>query len=92
MMAQSLSQCKQEDNMNCPSCHTQIKKGSKFCLECGNAIEELKTNCIKCNAIISAGGKFCFECGEKQDQSVGCPKCGAKVKGKFCNECGNEIK
>ena len=40
-----------------------IKKGSKFCSECGSK-QEAKF-CPKCGARVKETAKFCTECGEK---------------------------
>ncbi|MEG0727698.1 MAG: zinc-ribbon domain-containing protein, partial [Erysipelothrix sp.] len=47
---------------SCPSCHTQVKEGQKFCHECGSS---LKINCKQCNTELSSGDQFCPECGTK---------------------------
>jgi class 3 adenylate cyclase/predicted ATPase len=46
--------------MECPSCHSVIPDGSKFCSECGTA---LSTRCPSCGAEVRANAKFCAECG-----------------------------
>jgi class 3 adenylate cyclase/predicted ATPase len=48
--------------MECPSCHSVIPDGSKFCGECGAA---LSVRCPSCGAAIRANVKFCGECGHK---------------------------
>ncbi len=58
----------QGDMMNCPSCQAIIKKGSKFCPECGTKIE------------VSNKKKFCPDCGKPVDEGIKfCPECGAKL-------------
>lgn len=83
----------QEVKILCPNCKTYVKKGAKFCYECGNKMTFEKKNCIKCNTLIKKTAKFCPECGAKQDEKIKCSECGAEVKpgGKFCSECGNDI-
>lgn len=54
---------KKEEMVACTNCGAKIKKGSKFCSECG-AKQETKF-CSKCGAKLSADAKFCPECGEK---------------------------
>ena len=55
----------------CPSCHSQIAQGSKFCPSCGAAIivtppaVAATSNCPKCGKPLAAGAKFCPECGQK---------------------------
>lgn len=80
------------DNINCPSCNASVKKGIKFCPECGNAINAVnKTYCISCKAEIAENTKFCPECGAKQQKN--CPNCKAEITGntKFCPECGTRV-
>jgi len=50
--------------VSCPSCGAQIKKGAKFCSECGEKMPQNKF-CSACGAKVSATAKFCPECGEK---------------------------
>ena len=53
--------------MPCPGCQAMIKKGSKFCPECGQKIEvvEKKRFCTGCGKPIKGDAKFCPECGTK---------------------------
>jgi membrane protease subunit (stomatin/prohibitin family) len=46
--------------VECPSCHTPVRVGSKFCGECGTA---MRKHCTQCNADLSPTAKFCGECG-----------------------------
>ena len=76
----------------CPKCGSEMKKGLKFCSECGASLVVQKKKCIKCGAEINADMKFCPECGANQAQPV-CPKCGYKAAAgqKFCPECGTSL-
>lgn len=76
----------------CPKCGSEMKKGLKFCSECGASLAVQKKKCIKCGAEINADMKFCPECGANQAQPV-CPKCGYKAAAgqKFCPECGTSL-
>ncbi|MHC4639863.1 MAG: double zinc ribbon domain-containing protein, partial [Planctomycetota bacterium] len=53
--------------MKCPKCEFENPKGSKFCLECGNKIEQCgnktELRCPSCNEPLPADAKFCNECG-----------------------------
>lgn len=52
----------------CQSCHAMIKKGSKFCSECGVKLEEASKKgkfCPQCGTPAEEGTKFCMECGTK---------------------------
>lgn len=77
-----------EEKETCPSCGAAVKKGAKFCAECGKPMGD---TCPKCGAAVKKGAKFCPECGQKL--VAACPKCGASVAGgaKFCPECGEKI-
>ncbi|MBU3804744.1 MAG: SPFH domain-containing protein [Candidatus Cellulosilyticum pullistercoris] len=57
-----------EQLVACQSCHTMIKKGSKFCPECGTKVEALTKKskfCPQCGTPAEEGMKFCIECGTK---------------------------
>lgn len=77
-----------EERIACPSCGASVKKGAKFCPECG---AKIAATCPKCGAAVKAGAKFCAECGASLLNK--CPKCGAEVKAgaKFCPECGEKL-
>lgn len=49
----------------CPSCKAQVKKGAKFCSECGSPMPTKKF-CSECGAQLDPNAKFCPECGTKQ--------------------------
>lgn len=78
--------------MACPKCGAQIKKGAKFCPECGEKIIAAGSVCPQCGAAVTPGAKFCPECGAKLGAPK-CPNCGAEVPAgtKFCPECGTKI-
>ena len=46
--------------MQCPSCNTSLKEGSKFCEHCGAALPRI---CLTCGHANSAQARFCSECG-----------------------------
>ncbi len=48
--------------MECPSCRTEVREGSKFCDECGAPVP---TRCPACGGTNRAGAKFCSDCGAK---------------------------
>jgi uncharacterized OB-fold protein len=50
----------------CPKDGTLAAPGTKFCPECGAAIQPDKF-CSKCGAKIKPDAKFCPECGTKQE-------------------------
>lgn len=58
----------QGEMVHCSNCNALVKKGSKFCSECGNKmqVEAPKSKfCPGCGAQVEPGMKFCGECGEK---------------------------
>ena len=77
---------KKEVNDVCPNCNEKIKKGAKFCANCGASLIEV---CPKCHANVEKGAKFCSECGAKLNSNV-CKKCGEQLSknAKFCSKCG----
>lgn len=80
--------------IKCQKCGGEISEGAKFCLHCGQKVEELTNNymvkCPKCGASVPKG-KFCLECGYKF--MIKCSKCGADLipGAKFCLECGTKV-
>lgn len=89
-------QAKQEQptqSSPCPSCGKPLPENAKFCLECGQKVENLADNqmlCPKCG-VKTPKGKFCMECGASLINK--CPSCGKDVPmgGKFCLECGQKL-
>ena len=77
-----------DEEEKCPNCNASVKKGAKFCPECG---KPLATLCPKCGKAVPKGAKFCPECGASMKKS--CPKCNAEVAPgtKFCPECGEKL-
>lgn len=59
--------------MKCASCGSHVEKHDKFCISCGqnlenNFIEEPKVEndkvCPNCNTKVESGDKFCMSCGQ----------------------------
>ena len=77
--------------VKCSRCGSAVPANSRFCLECGEKIEqapaENKVICPGCKAEVAAG-KFCIECGAPL--SIKCSNCSAELPAgaKFCPECG----
>jgi len=46
--------------VECPSCHSQVREGAKFCDSCGN---KMLATCTSCQAELRPGAKFCDSCG-----------------------------
>ena len=84
--------------IKCAKCGAEIPEGAKFCLNCGEKVEEERdvsndetmVKCPKCGAAVPKG-KFCLECGHRF--STKCTKCGADLipGAKFCLECGTKV-
>lgn len=51
---------------SCPSCHTQVAAGVKFCPNCGAKMEvaPAPVTCANCGAVVPTGSRFCPECGK----------------------------
>lgn len=60
---QGQSGTQKESFVICPKCGSEMKKGLKFCSECGASLAVQKKKCIKCGAEINEDMKFCPECG-----------------------------
>lgn len=75
----------------CPSCGNVNPMGAKFCLECGQKLEQ-GVACLACGHLNPVGAKFCLECGNRLI-SPRCPSCGAELPEgtKFCPDCGTKI-
>ncbi len=52
-----------EDN-TCPKCGETVKKGAKFCGNCGESLVKTR-HCSNCGSEIKGDDKFCPNCGEK---------------------------
>jgi class 3 adenylate cyclase/ribosomal protein L40E len=52
--------------MKCPKCQHENPDGAKFCMECGDKLDNV---CPKCGAKLSPEAKFCMECGSKVSES-----------------------
>ncbi len=88
----------------CSVCGKKVKRGVKFCPDCGGAVaEKIKTvtvyACSACGAKAKAGDKFCTVCGGAVVEKIkpvtvyACSACGAKAKAsdKFCTVCGGTV-
>ena len=55
--------------MICKFCGATIEENSKFCMECGAAVPQVK-KCIQCGIELPLNVKFCPECGANQAGAV----------------------
>lgn len=90
-----------ENEVECPSCHSMNPKGIKYCKDCGT---KLFKECLYCGAEIIGNTSFCPSCGkpvnaakvcincgvELSDGQLFCPACGTKQE-KTCPKCGASI-
>lgn len=78
----------------CPACGASVRKGSKFCPECGTKMP-VGVFCPNCGSEVPANAKFCPECGIRIAPAAPsvCPGCGKPVTpgAKFCPECGQTL-
>ena len=76
--------------MKCLKCSSLIRKGMKFCGNCGEKVESGLV-CPQCGYENSDGMRFCGNCGYKLIKQ--CAACGAEndVMQKFCGNCGNRL-
>jgi membrane protease subunit (stomatin/prohibitin family) len=51
--------------VECPHCHAEVPRTSKFCPNCGKALQQELVACPKCGTANPADGRFCTNCGEK---------------------------
>jgi len=48
----------------CSNCNAQIPAGSKFCLQCGQPVNQALC-CMNCGEKLPPNAKFCQKCGTK---------------------------
>ena len=51
----------------CSKCNSQIPRGSKFCLECGQKVNDVVI-CENCKEKQPPNAKFCLNCGTKVNE------------------------
>lgn len=76
---------------SCKKCNSKISENAKFCLECGEKLEDEKLiTCTNCKEK-TPKGKFCLHCGHRFASA--CLKCGTELsaEAKFCPECGERL-
>lgn len=59
--------------MKCNKCGAEIIRGSLFCMECGQKVNEpnqVIRICANCGATIKDGDSFCGNCGTKADETL----------------------
>ena len=48
----------------CSKCNAEVPTGSRFCLQCGQKVNDV-IHCVDCGEKIIANAKFCPSCGKK---------------------------
>ncbi|MBD3351392.1 MAG: zinc-ribbon domain-containing protein [Candidatus Lokiarchaeota archaeon] len=86
------------DFITCAQCGTQLKKGTKFCSNCGKdptppPVPEPSGEggkCKNCGDPLDEGQKFCEKCGHPVNEPLKCYKCGDPLDPgqRFCEKCG----
>ena len=50
--------------MKCPKCNMNLQNGIKFCIYCGEKLDdEKKLYCTRCGSKLQEDAKFCTSCG-----------------------------
>jgi len=57
-------QLSQQNAVICGKCQSKIPTGSKFCLECGEKVNDILF-CTNCGESLPPNAKFCLKCGTK---------------------------
>lgn len=53
-----------QNSMICHKCNSEIPVGSKFCLQCGERVNDALF-CLQCGEKLPSNAKFCHKCGYK---------------------------
>lgn len=53
-----------QNPMNCSRCNSRIPSGSKFCLQCGEKVNDVLF-CMNCGEQLPPNAKFCLKCGKR---------------------------
>ena len=54
--------------MECPKCHHDNPRGSRYCLKCGGELQQV---CPACRNPLPPDSAFCNACGHDQSKPVG---------------------
>ena len=52
-----------QNSMTCSKCNSKVPKGSKFCLQCGEKVNDVLF-CMSCGEKLPQSAKFCLKCGK----------------------------
>jgi membrane protease subunit (stomatin/prohibitin family) len=53
-----------QNSMSCNKCNSKIPAGSKFCLQCGEKVNDV-LHCMSCGEKMPSNARFCLKCGKK---------------------------
>jgi membrane protease subunit (stomatin/prohibitin family) len=77
----------------CPKCHTEISRESRFCSQCGHQVVIIN-RCGQCGTDLPAEANFCMVCGVKvEKREKECSHCHSKnfPQASFCTSCGEKL-
>ena len=81
------------EGIACPSCHTEVSPGARFCPHCGDSLV-VGDRCEKCESPLAPDAKFCAACGEPVGVTeTTCSNCQSKLPpgARFCTQCGDRV-
>jgi len=52
-----------QNSMTCSKCNSKVPEGSKFCLQCGEKVNNVLF-CMSCGEKLPQNAKFCLKCGK----------------------------
>ena len=81
------------EGIACPSCHTEVSPGARFCPHCGESLVAGE-HCGKCESPVAPDAKFCARCGEPVGVSEAtCSSCSSKLPAgaRYCTQCGERV-